>query len=71
MNTEIEDVIKSRAANETDYYYKSVAEKLSYQKKLMAKELNSYGIQTILTDPKSLTIDTINKYLEVKAKALI
>lgn len=70
-NSEIEDVIKNKATNEIDYYYKSVAEKLSFQKKLMVKELSKHGIQSVLTDPKDLTINTIDKYLEVKARGLI
>jgi hypothetical protein len=37
----------------------------------MQKELNNYGIQTILTKPEELTINTINKYLEIKARGLL
>ena len=37
----------------------------------MVKELNKHGIQTVLTDPENLTMDTINKYLEVKSRGLI
>jgi uncharacterized protein (DUF58 family) len=70
-NSEIENTIAKPSKHEKDYYYKSVAEKLSYQKKLMVKELNKHGIQTVLTDPENLTMDTINKYLEVKSRGLI
>jgi hypothetical protein len=37
----------------------------------MVKELQKYGIQTILTRPEELTINTINKYLEIKARGLL
>lgn len=70
-NRELEELIESPAKTTTDYYYKSVGEKLSYQKRLMVKELQSHGIQSLLTDPKNLTTDTISKYLEIKAKAII
>jgi uncharacterized protein (DUF58 family) len=70
-NSELENVISEKATHEMDYYYKAVAEKLSFQKKLMVKELNKHGIQSVLTDPKDLTINTIDKYLEVKARGLI
>jgi|GEM_PF-3052681 len=43
-NSEIENTIAKPSKHEKDYYYKSVAEKLSYQKKLMVKELNKHGI---------------------------
>ena len=37
----------------------------------MQKELQQYGVQTILTKPEQLTINTINKYLEIKARGLL
>jgi uncharacterized protein (DUF58 family) len=70
-NSEIEKVIHSTSEHQTDYYYKSVSEKLSYQKKQMVKELNKNGIQSVLTDPQTLTVDSINKYLEIKSCGLL
>jgi uncharacterized protein (DUF58 family) len=70
-NSEVDDIINNPAKEESDYYDKAVAEKQSFQKRLMVKELSSHGIQTLLTDPKSLTIDTINKYLEIKSKGIL
>lgn len=70
-NREIENVVKSKATHQDEYYHKAIAEKLSFQKKLMVKELNKNGIQTLLTDPKHLTIDAINKYLEIKTRGII
>jgi hypothetical protein len=37
-------------------------------KKRVALELKKSGIQTILTKPVNLSIDKINKYLELKSK---
>jgi hypothetical protein len=37
----------------------------------MVKELQKHGIQAILTPPEKLTINTINKYLEIKARGLL
>jgi uncharacterized protein (DUF58 family) len=70
-NRELEELITTPSQTSADYYYKSVGEKLSYQKRLMVKELQKHGIQSLLTDPKNLTTDTISKYLEIKAKAII
>ena len=50
---------------------KTVAAKFVYDKKLIAKELNRHGIQTILCAPQDLSMHTINKYMEIKAKGLI
>jgi N-acetylmuramoyl-L-alanine amidase len=37
----------------------------------MAKKLQQNGIQTLLTRPEDLSINTINKYLEIKARGLL
>ena len=42
-----------------------------FTKKLIVKELAKYNIQSILTRPQNLTINTINRYLELKAKQKI
>lgn len=70
-NREIEDLVQQRATHSSNYYQKAIAEKLVLQKKRMVKELNTNGIQTLLSDPKTLTADTIDKYLEIKNKGLI
>lgn len=70
-NTELESLKYQDANTIQDIFDKTIAEKFSYDKKLIAAELNKYGIQTILTSPNNLTIDTINKYLEIKAKGLL
>ena len=70
-NTELENLISTDAEDLQTIYHKTIAEKFSLEKRLMQKELQRYGIQTILTSPEKLTINTINKYLEIKAKGLI
>lgn len=70
-NTELEALISSDAEDLQTIYHKTIAEKFSLEKKLMQKELQQHGIQTILTKPEQLTINTINKYLEIKARGLL
>ncbi|MFS4467670.1 DUF58 domain-containing protein [Maribacter sp. 2210JD10-5] len=70
-NSELETLIATDAENIQAIYHKTIAEKFSLEKKLMQKELQKYGIQTILTKPGQLTINTINKYLEIKARGLL
>ncbi|MFS4416796.1 DUF58 domain-containing protein [Maribacter sp. 2307ULW6-5] len=70
-NAELEDIVKGKANNLQDVYHKTIAEKFSLEKKLMQRELQKYGIQSILTSPEKLTINTINKYLEIKARGLL
>ncbi|WP_349352965.1 DUF58 domain-containing protein [Flagellimonas sp. MMG031] len=70
-NTELESLIAEDAENLQAIYHKTIAEKFSLEKRLMQKELQKYGIQTILTKPEELTVNTINKYLEIKARGII
>ena len=70
-NTELRQLTESPADNIESLYIKTIAEKFVYEKKLIVKELQQHGIFTILTAPKNLTVDTVNKYLELKARQAI
>lgn len=70
-NTELRQLTESTADSVESLYIKTIAEKFVYEKKLIVKELQQHGIFTILTAPKSLTVDTVNKYLELKARQAI
>jgi len=70
-NTELRQLTASRAITMEDIYIKTIAEKFAFEKRLMVKELHKNGILSILTSPQNLTIDTINKYLELKNKLSI
>lgn len=65
-NTELKQLQEGKAATLEAIYIKTIAEKFTFEKKLMVKELQKNGILSILTTPENLTINTINKYLEVK-----
>lgn len=70
-NTELRELTDSKAATMEDIYIKTIAEKFAFEKRLMVRELHKNGIPSILTSPQNLTIDTINKYLELKNKLSI
>lgn len=71
LNSEFNEVLESSPAGLEDIFRKGMAEKLWNDKYLIVKELNRYGIHTILSKPENLTIDSINKYLEFKSRGLI
>ena len=54
-----------------DIYRQTVARQFLQEKKEMVNKLRQYGIQAILTKPQDLTLNTINKYLELKSRGLI
>jgi len=70
-NTEVEELINSPAKDVEEVYTKGIAEQLIYEKKVIVKELKAHGIQAVLTRPQDLTVNTINKYLELKSRGLI
>jgi uncharacterized protein (DUF58 family) len=67
-NSELTQLAGKSAANLEDVYVKTIAEKFAYEKRLIVKELLKYGILSILTPPDKLTVNAINKYLELKAR---
>ncbi|WP_169741097.1 DUF58 domain-containing protein [Dokdonia donghaensis] len=71
QNTELDQLITKPATSLPDVYHKTIAQKADYDKKVMVARLEQYGIQTILTKPDDLTVNTINKYLEIKARGIL
>ncbi|WP_299365747.1 DUF58 domain-containing protein [Winogradskyella sp.] len=70
-NTELDTIIKENTEDLQSIYHKTIAEKFAFEKRMMVKELQKHGIQSILTAPENLTINAINKYIEIKARGLL
>lgn len=70
-NTELDHITHTKAKSIEDIYIKTIATKFKYEKELIVKELHKYGIDSVLTSPQNLTVNSINKYLEIKAKFLM
>ncbi len=70
-NTEIEDFARKEVNTLEEIYHQTIAQKFLTEKRKMVQKLRKYGIQTILTRPEDLSINTINKYLELKSRGMI
>jgi uncharacterized protein (DUF58 family) len=70
-NTELSQVLEKDAANTEEVYTKVIAEKFAFEKRQIVRELKKYGIHAILTPPEDSNVNTINKYLELKARGVI
>lgn len=70
-NTEIRELARLPAEKVADIYRQTVARKFLQDKKEMVQTLRQYGIQALLTKPEDLTLDTINKYLEIKSRGML
>jgi uncharacterized protein (DUF58 family) len=70
-NSELKQVTENTATDIEDIYKQTIAQKFAYDKKLIVKELAKYGIMSLLTPPEHLTLNVVNKYLELKSRMLI
>lgn len=70
-NTELDRLVRERARNVQEVYDKVIAEQFIFEKRLIVSELRKYGIHALLTAPENLTLDSVNAYLEIKARGIL
>ena len=70
-NTELRQLTLEKATTVEEVYKQTIAQKFVYDKKLIVKELAKYGILSLLSTPEQLTVNVVNKYLELKSRMLI
>jgi uncharacterized protein (DUF58 family) len=68
---EIKEFARKAPASMEEYYNQTVAEKFIYDKQFVVGKLRQYGIYALLTEPENLSVNVINKYLEMKARGTI
>lgn len=71
QNEAIKNLSEMDATDLKEVYTQILAEQALNEKIAITNELNNIGIQTILTKPEDLNINTLNKYLEIKSRGLI
>lgn len=70
-NTELDKLSVQKSKELREIYESAVAQKFSYDKKIMVNELRKHGIHALLTDPKELSVQVINQYLQFKSRGII
>lgn len=70
-NAELQQLIHHHPENMQEVYDEIIAEKFEFEKKLIIQELRKYGIFSVYTLPENLSIEVINKYLEIKARGIL
>ena len=70
-NTELKALSEKPVHDIESLYTKTIAEKFGFEKKMIVKELANHGILAVLSSPHQLTINSVNKYLELKARQAI
>lgn len=70
-DAEMNDYIRSPKHSTEEYYQHVIAEKFAYEKRLIVSTLRQHGIYSLLTTPDHLSVDVINKYLEMKQRQIL
>ena len=65
---ELDSYLTSPPKDTEEYYQHVIGEKFELEKRTIVSTLRQHGISALLTTPAHLSIDVINKYLEMKAR---
>lgn len=71
QNTLLKEIHEGQPDTLEGIYIKTIADRFDFEKKQIVKELRRQGILSVLTTPEALTVDVINKYLELKARQMV
>ena len=71
QNTLLQEIHESNPDNIEGIYIKTIADQFDFEKRQIVKELRRHGVLSILTSPQNLTVDVVNKYLELKARQMV
>ena len=70
-DADLKEYVAGKPADTEGYYRHVIAEKFAYEKRLIVNTLKQHGIYSVLTTPDNLSVDVINKYLEMKSRQLL
>ncbi len=70
-NAEVRALAETEPRDVLGLFRQTVARQFLEEKREIRRLLTQHGIQVVLTRPENLSVNTINKYLELKARGLI
>ena len=68
VDNELKEYIAARPDTDEEDYRRVIAEQFAYEQRLVVSTLKNHGILALLTTPENLSVDVINKYLEIKSQ---
>ncbi|MBL7985229.1 MAG: DUF58 domain-containing protein, partial [Flavobacteriales bacterium] len=69
LNTTLEEDLRTPVSDTAEVYTRTITERYLHEKRQVVVELERRGIASILSRPEDLSINVINKYLEIKARS--
>lgn len=70
-NSLLSEQMRKPAGSLEEVYRRTIAAKFAFEKKQIVRELQQHGILTLLTAPEQLTVNAVNRYLELKSRQAI
>ncbi len=70
-NTEVDFLLKEEASTTRKIYNQAIGYQMLEEKLLIRDELHRNNILSLYTTPRNLSVDVINKYIEIKTKRMI
>ncbi|WP_440426766.1 DUF58 domain-containing protein [Prevotella merdae] len=70
-DNEMRDFVNSSPRSTEEYYQHMIVEKMLYEQRLIVSQLRQHGILSMLTTPQNLSVDVVNRYLELKERQAI
>jgi uncharacterized protein (DUF58 family) len=70
-NSEIKLLANQKSKDLKSIYTQTIAKDLVLKNRLISKELEKNGIQSLVTEPQNLSLELINKYLRIKKRQMI
>ena len=70
-DTEMKEFAAKNPTSIEGYYQQVITDKFIFEKKHVIAKLRQHGIYSLLTEPENLSVNVINKYLEMKARGTI
>lgn len=68
---ELDDFIGHKPTTTEEYFQQTISRRFAAQKRLIVSTLRQHGILSLLTLPENLSVNIINKYLELKSRNLL
>jgi uncharacterized protein (DUF58 family) len=70
-DVELKAFAAKHPASMEGYYQHVIAHKFIFEKQHVVAKLKRHGVYSLLTEPDNLSVNLINKYLEMKAHGVI
>jgi len=70
-DTELKELTAQSPTSMEGYYQQVISDKFIFEKQHVIAKLRLHGIYSLLTEPDKLSVNIINKYLEMKARGAI